>query len=516
MTLFYPSLLWLIIPLGLFFVYRKKSSLMIKIHIFILMLIVLAESRPVLKKGLQENHIDAQDIIIALDISYSMKADDILPNRYDYAKEMINSFLKKNKKDNIMFIGFTTNPLLLSPPTTDHALISMALESLNPKYILTKGTSLQKLFNKLSAMHQHNKELILITDGGEDKEITKMADTLKKINLHLNVVAMGTTAGSTIPASNGYMLKDKDNHLVISRINPSLEKLVSKVEGNYIQVSGSAQNTAEELQNIIENKKNHTNQIKKIQYSYTELYQIPLFIALMLFLVLHTSASKYLIIILALLGVHAEASFLDGYWLNKAYTDYSNKKFLEAKNVLQNIDKISLQSKITEANTYYKLGAYKKAINLYMSIHSTKESVKQILFYNTANAYTKLKEYDKAKMYYTKALQLGEDKDAIHNLSLIVFLNKKKKSSLGMAHPKSQSSATSKSKLQEESKSKKKSNNKEQTSSGSGTGGEKKQEKSHKKEKIRLKYDKNAKKQPLSSKVYELINKGYIHESQPW
>ena len=103
-----------------------------------------------------------------------MKATDISPTRYDFAKETIAALLQENPGDNIMLIAFTTNPLLLSPPTTDHALINIALANLNPEFILTKGTSLEKLFKRLASMKMGQKNLILMTDGGEEENLEKL------------------------------------------------------------------------------------------------------------------------------------------------------------------------------------------------------------------------------------------------------------------------------------------------------------------------------------------------------
>jgi len=102
-------------------------------------------------------------------------------------------------------------------------------------------------------------------------------------------------------------------------------------------------------------------------------------------------------------------------------------------------------------------------------------------------------------------------------------LEEKRRSDLGIAHPKSQNTDAGKNKSQEPkepqkpSKSEKETRDEDQPSSGSGSGGESKQEKAHKDEKKRLKMDPSAEEvQPLSSKVYELINKGYIRETHPW
>lgn len=512
MTLLYPGFLWLFIPLIILFLSQKKKNLIITVHLVILMLIVTALSRPVLKQGLEERSIEAKDIIIALDVSYSMRAKDISPTRYDFAKETISAFLRENPKDNIMLIAFTTNPLLLSPPTTDHTLINIALKSLNPDYILTKGTSLKKLFKKISSMKITHKNLLLITDGGEESDLNTLTSQLQDADISLTVLALGTKQGITLEKPDGSLLKDKDNNLVITRINPLLERLTSRTDGNYLTASGSPAATAEALKNAFDTSVQKGEMTTKKQYRYREFYQIPLLLAILLFLMVHTRAVKYLITLFTLLGINAEASMLDTYHLNQAYKSYQAQDFNTTKQHLKKLDSLSLQSQFALANTYYKLHAYKKAIKFYRSIRSTSPAVKQKLFYNIANAYTMLEEYDKAKIYYTKALQLGVDEDSTYNLQLVALLQKKKSARLGIAHPKSQNGGSSKSKSQESDK--EQTRDEDQPSSGSGSGGEGKT--GDKKEKERLIEDEQQEKQPLSSKVYELINKGYIRETQPW
>ncbi len=516
MTLLYPAFLWLLVPLGILFWRRKGRTLFTVTHLLILALILLALSRPVLEEGLQESRIDAKDIVIALDVSYSMRANDIAPTRYDFAKKTIASLLEKNPKDNIMLVAFTTNPLLLSPPTTDHALIKIALESLKPEYILTKGTSLGKLFSKLAEMPNTDKQLILMSDGGEEESLTPLVAQLQKTKLHLTVLALGTKKGTTIPKEDGSMLRDKEGHLVISRINPMLERLAAAVNGNYLTPASSSSSTADALQEVLEAQNIQVQQLTKMQYHYTELYQIPLVLALLLFLMLHTRASRYLLLFFTLLGLQLQASTLDGYHLHKAYAAYEKQAFTQTLLSLKKIETPCLQALFAKANTYYRMQAYKKSIALYKSIHSTSPAVKQKIYYNIATAYARLKKYDLARSYYVKTLSLGEDADASFNLKLVALLKQKEDAERGMSLPKPQNTDGGKSKSQESSDSKKESRDEDQSSSGSGSGGEKKKEKNNKEKKGRLKMDTKNKEHPLSSKVYELINKGYIRETQPW
>ena len=511
MTLLFPNVLWLLLPLGVL-LWSSIRKLVPMVHLIILMLLVVALSRPVQEKVLQDSAIEAKDIIIALDVSYSMMADDIFPTRYEFAKETIAALLEANPGDNIMLMAFTTNPLLLSPPTTDHALINIALQNLNPEFILTKGTSLEKLFKKLSLMKSGHKNLILITDGGEEENLEVLSTQIQHADISLTILALGSSQGTTIKQKDGSLLKDKEGNLVISRINPLLETLSMAVSGTYLTASNTAQATADKLNNALQSAEETKQSIEKLQHYYRELYQFPLALATLLFLMLHTRAIKYLLLFFAFMGIQTQASVFDIYHLNLAYESYKASDFNETQRQLKKVKVRSLQSQMARGNTYYKLGEYEKAITLYKSIQSTSPKTKQTLFYNIANAYAMLESYDKAKIYYTKALQLGKDDDVSHNLQIVALLHDQKSAELGISHPKSQDSSSGKSESQEPSEEETKSE--DEPSSGSSGGGESQKQKDQKEGKLTS--DENREQLPLGSKVYELINEGYIRETQPW
>jgi len=288
MSLLYPSFLWLLIPLAIF-LWRGSTEIVTRVHLIILILLTIALSRPVIKHSAQEVEIEGRDLIIALDVSYSMNAQDIKPNRYDFAKGTILSLLEQNPANNVMMMVFTTNPLLLSPPTTDHQLIEIALDSLNRKFILTRGTSLKNLFDKLGEMKIENKEIILLTDGGEESNQEELIALIEQNHLSINILALGTKEGSTITKSDNTLLKDQEGNLVVSRINPILASL-----GQSYTPQSTPKATADKIYNSLIKQETKSS---KQQYLYTELYQIILLIAIILFLMVHTRWVKYLILI---------------------------------------------------------------------------------------------------------------------------------------------------------------------------------------------------------------------------
>ena len=510
MSFLMPMFLWLIIPFGVF-LFKVPHKVILKTHIIILILILLALARPVEKEVLQKANIKTKNIIIAIDISYSMHAKDLSFSRYIFAKKTIKHLLTQNATDTIMLIAFTSNPLLLSPPTTDHALIAMALDNLNPEFVLTKGTSLKKLFTTLASLPKTDTTLILMTDGGEEEKVAPLRDILKMSDISLITLALGSQGGTTIHKKDGSLIKDKEGNLVVTRINPLLKDLTQQLNGSYLTAAASPKSTAQDIRASL--KKHSTMQtLEKKQVYYKELYQIPLFIATVLFLLLYTSAVKYLIILFTFLGLPLQASLIDDYYLHQAYQNYEKGAYQESARSVHKIDTVSVQSQILLANTYYKEGDYTKAIQIYSSIQSTSLHVKQQLYYNIANAYVHLKTYTKANAYYIKTLQLGFDADALHNLNITILLKEEKLAALGIAHPQSQNAQTSKSNATK--KTKKEKRKEDQPSSSSGSGAEESSKEKENKNKL-ISQD-SPQKHPLGSKVYELINKGYIHESHPW
>ena len=510
MTFLYPDFLWLVLLLALV-IWKYPSKHMTALHLFVALLVALALSRPILQESKQDAKIESKDIIIAFDVSYSMHATDILPSRYDFTKETILALLRLNPSDNMMLIAFTSNPLLLSPPTTDHGLIEVALQSLNPNFILTKGTSLHTLFQKIATLQTVPKNLLLITDGGGERDLEGIVSLVKESSTLLTVLAMGTTQGSTVPNKDGSLLKDKEGHLVVSALNPLLDDLVLAVSGNYLTPSSSPEATAENINVALQKNADTQQNIYKKQHAHQELYWIPLLLAVLLFLTLHTRALKYLFILLAFFGIQSHASFLDTAHLWLAYQNYHATDYNQTHTHLMRIKNHTLESKMALANNYYKRYRYKEAIQTYQSIRSTSIPIKKLLYYNLANAYAQMGTYDKAREYYVKTLQLGEDADARHNLNIIALLEVKKIPKLGKSNLKPQGS-DQKSDDQESDKKAKKS----KASQGSGSGGSKKNSKKKTQVKQMPQNTENAKPHPFGSKVYELINKGYIHETQPW
>ena len=162
--------LWFLLPLVVyFFRENKKKSLQQYLRWIAFVLLIFSVSRPVFFEIKSKEILPAHSIILGIDLSASMNANDIKPSRAKASRATIKSFLLNNLYDQISLVGFTTNPLLLSPSTTDHKLVALALDSMKSEYILTKGTSIKKLLEKITEFPDKEKILILFSDGGDEQ-----------------------------------------------------------------------------------------------------------------------------------------------------------------------------------------------------------------------------------------------------------------------------------------------------------------------------------------------------------
>ncbi|MBU1958263.1 VWA domain-containing protein [bacterium] len=523
MSFVYASFLWLLLPLGVYLFQRKrKQTLQQNLRWVALALLIIAVARPVIVQSPSKQTLPAHSIVIALDLSASMKAEDIKPNRMKASSETIQTFLEHNRYDQIALIGFTINPLLLSPLTTDHALVSMALDTMKSEYILTKGTDLKKLLEKVAKFPDHEKKLILFSDGGDELIEEALITFAQDQNIKILAVAMATEQGASVTTKDGTLLKDKEGHIVVSKFNRGVQALAEQ-SGGILITFNSPKDTAQKIESWIDKQKVLKEGLERETHNYVELFFIPTFLAWVLLFLSATRFSLKVVALLALLNINVQAQelyrsstkstgYLDNYHLTQAYKSYEKQDYNSSIEELRKIETPTLESQLTLAHTYYKLEQYKQAKSILKTIKTTHSKVKQQLLYELGNCEAKLAYYDKAKNYYIQALQLGEDEDALHNLNVVIFQQNKNSSKVGFTNPGSPESSNS-SNDNVESEEKTASKQEEQTGSSGGDGSQKSKTSTVK---VVQSSEASSSKREMSSKAYDLINEGYIREEKPW
>lgn len=536
MIFLYASFLWFLLPLAVYLYKReKKQAFSQNLRWGVLVLLIVALARPVLPQTLGLEQIKAHSLVLALDLSVSMNANDIKPSRLVASKQSMEKFLKLNVHDQIALIGFTINPLLLSPPTTDHELLSVALENINSQYILTKGTNLKKLFEKVAQFKDEEKKLILFSDGGDEVLDEELIYFIQKEKIKILAIAMATKQGASVKQKDGQLLEDKKGNIVVSKLNVSLQALAEQGGGEFILFS-SVENTVNSIRSWLAREKILNIDLERESKQYFELLFVPLFLALILFFLSATRFSKSLVALFFFLGMNVQAEelitrehwgegvkklevkqsewgVLDAYYLHNAYSNYENKEFKKSQINLYKMKNRNLEAELLLAHIFYKEEKYQAAKSVLKSIKSSSTKVKQQVLYELGNCEAKMRYMDKAKNYYIKALQLGEDEDVLHNLKIVLLQVKEDFFKVGYTNPASAEKSNSQNEnveVQEE----KSSSQKNESVGASGGAGSKKSKNSTLKV---MKADKeNNSKRVLSSKAYDLINEGYIKEEKPW
>ena len=536
MIFIFASFLWLLVPLFVYlFKRKKKQSFSQNLRWAVLALLIVALARPVLPQTLGVEQVKAHSLVIALDLSSSMNATDIKPSRAIASRQSIEKFLGLNRHEQIALVGFTTNPLLLSPPTTDHELLLVALENVKSEYILTKGTDLKKLFEKVAKFRDEEKKLILFTDGGDEVLDNELISLVQRENIKILAIAMATKQGSSVKQKDGTLLEDEKGHIVVSKLNTSLQVLAEQSAGEFVAFS-SVENTVSSIEHWLDKEKILNDGLERESKQYFELAFVPLLMALILFFLSATRFSKSLLALFLFFGMNVQAEELvtrehwgegldksrieqgewgafDAYYLHNAYSDYRNKAFKKSQINLYKMKSRNLEAELLLAHVFYKQENYKAAKSVLKGIKSSSKKVKQQVLYELGNCEAKMQYMDKAKNYYVKALQLGEDEDVLHNLKIVLLQVKEDSFKVGYTNPTSAEKSNSQNENVEVQEEKPSSQQNESTGASGGTGSKK--SKNSRVKVVELEEESNSKR-VLSSKAYDLINEGYIREEKPW
>ena len=200
------------------------------------------------------------DIIIAVDVSQSMLAEDISPNRLTRAKREVIDLLTMVQGDRVGLVAFAGISFLQSPLTVDYKAIEIFLDALDTELIPVPGTAiahaLQTSMQAFSETPRNARAIILITDGEDHSgELTSMGEQAHKRGVKIFVIGIGKSEGVPIPNPQGGLLKNKQGELVMSKLNEiALQELALATGGSYVQsVTGDLDLEKIYLQDIREN-----------------------------------------------------------------------------------------------------------------------------------------------------------------------------------------------------------------------------------------------------------------------
>jgi Ca-activated chloride channel family protein len=469
-----PEFFWLLLFILAVWIKKDHKSFSPSTYGYVVtfVFIVIALSRPVIEQKPIKTKQKLNDVVVAVDLSYSMQAKDLKPTRLEHSKKLLEELVSLNKKTRFGVLGFTTNAIVLSPLTQDSEILLHMFNTLDHSLVVTKGSSIMpalELARKLSKSKRLS--VVFFTDGGDKKDYLKEARFAKENNMVVNIMMMASTTGSTLSLRDGELLEDESGNIVISRENSAIKVIASTTGGVYTK-------SLSDILSALNSQRDEfiLKEVSVVQNK--ELFYYFVFLAIISFLVSVTSLKRVLIPLFILFGVNTQALDLDGFY---------------------------------KANELYEKGKYEQALEIYTKLKSSDHHSKAIVFYNTANTYVRLKEFKKARENYMKSLTLEYSKEAYENMRFIKDVGKNKQMNTGNRKSKKRSANA-----KENESSKKTKDGGGSNMNVSASAGASQDKKGKKVDSAQNLLDLSESKAKLSSRQYELINKRGTSEKQPW
>ncbi|UFH47300.1 VWA domain-containing protein [Flavobacterium galactosidilyticum] len=213
------------------------------------------------------------DIVFAMDVSKSMLAEDVAPNRLDKSKQIVSQIINQLGSDRIGIVAYAGSAFPVLPITSDYGVAKMFLQSMNTEMVSSQGTSLDEAIRLaityFDEKSKTSKLLVLISDGEDHSEDAQAAaDEASKAGLKIITISLGTEKGATIPLKRNGVVesfqKDNNNQVVITKMNKeSLEAIAKATKGGYV----NGNNT----KNVLEYIKATLDNIQKTEFESTEM-----------------------------------------------------------------------------------------------------------------------------------------------------------------------------------------------------------------------------------------------------
>lgn len=351
------------------------------------------------------------DVMVALDVSKSMLAQDVKPTRLDRAKQVLGKLMDRLSNDRIGIVVFAGKAYLQMPITGDHGAAKMFLSSATPDVVPTQGTvisdALKMCYTAFNAKEKKYKAIILISDGEDhDEEAAALATRMANEGVIINTIGIGSAEGTAIiEPGNNEPKKDKEGNTVITKLNEAaLQGIAANGNGIY-QLYDNTETVVSKLERQL-NSMDQRSVTEDSLVNYKSFYQYFLLLALLLLVVdmfiserkkvntfKATPALKVLLLPFAfILFTFSAAAQNEKVIIKKGNEAYQKKEYEKAA---------AEYKKVTDKNPANATANYNLGNALYKS-SKTDDAVKA--YENAAGATAD--KIDKSKAYYNKGVVL--------------------------------------------------------------------------------------------------------------
>lgn len=381
---------------------------------------IIALSGPAWQKLPQPLYMKESALVILLDLSRSMDANDITPSRLTHARHKVLDILELRKEGQIGLLAYTDDAYVVSPLTDDNRTIANLVPALTSDIMPSHGSQLSKAILRANKLLDdagfQQAQLLVISDGVDDEEAFSLAQQLAAQQRSLSVLAIGSDQGSPIPLTDGGFLKDSHGAIVISKTDHrSLQRLALAGAGRY----AAQRHDGSDLKQLFPaiNKPLQEGAETDRQQNLQQWRDEGAWLLLPL-LILAAFAFRrgwlFSVLFCALL-VHPQPSYAldwDSLWQN---SDQQATKAMEQQQFQQAAE--LFESPLWRASALYRAEQYQQAAELFAQ-HDTVEA-----YYNQGNALAKVGKLDEAIQAYQKALEKEPNhQDSQFNLALLQSL----------------------------------------------------------------------------------------------
>lgn len=266
---------------------RGRIRLKALLYIAAFALLVLAAARPQFGSKLREEKARGVEMMLVVDVSNSMLAEDFEPNRLERTKYAIGKLFDGLQQERVGMVVFAGEPKVQLPITSDYRMAQAFAKRISPSLVGEQGTAIGKALQQamlaFSSQSDKNRVIVLITDGeNHEDDAVEAARMAKEQGIRIYTIGIGTPEGAPIQIG-GDFVKDEQGEMVVSKLNEQmLEQIASVTGGAYVRATKQSIGLDEIVKSINDMEKSELTTIRFEEYN--EQYQYLIAAAMLLLL----------------------------------------------------------------------------------------------------------------------------------------------------------------------------------------------------------------------------------------
>lgn len=266
---------------------RGRLRLKFVLYLLAFACVIVAAARPQFGSKLREEKSKGVEMMLVVDVSNSMLAEDFEPNRLERTKYAIGKLFEGLHQERVGLVAFAGEPKVQLPITSDYRMAQAFAKRLSPSLVGEQGTAIGKALQlatlSFSSQSEQSRVIVLITDGeNHEDDAVEAARVAKEQGIRIYTIGIGTPEGAPIKI-NGEFVKDEDGQMVVSKLGEQmLEQIASITDGAYVRATKQSIGLEEIVKSINEMEKSELSTVRYEEYN--EQYQYLLAIALSLLL----------------------------------------------------------------------------------------------------------------------------------------------------------------------------------------------------------------------------------------